>query len=53
MRHWRPRVSRTDTTVIELEGDEAKAFDDALAEVTNTYVAEVGGDAALAAIRGE
>ena len=41
------------TTVIELQGEAAKAFDDALAEVTQTYVAEVGGEAALAAIRGE
>lgn len=41
------------TTVIDLGEEESKAFDDALAEVTNTYVAEVGGDAALAAMRGE
>lgn len=41
------------TTVIELEGAEAQAFDDALAEVTNNYVASVGGEAALAAIGGE
>lgn len=41
------------TTVIDLDEAETAAFDDAMAEVTNTYVAEVGGEAALAAIRGE
>lgn len=41
------------TTVIDLDEGEAKAFDDALAEVTNAYVAEVGGEAALAEMRGE
>lgn len=40
-------------TVLDLEGDEAQAFNDALASVTDAYVAEVGGEAALAAIRGE
>ncbi|WP_378949361.1 TRAP transporter substrate-binding protein [Paracoccus sp. R86501] len=42
-----------DTTVIDLEGDDAKAFDDALTEVTDTYVQNVGGDAALTAMRGD
>ncbi len=41
------------TTVIELDGADAARFDAALAEVTDAYVAEVGGEAALAAIRGQ
>lgn len=45
--------SSEDTQVFDLTPEESKAFDDLLAEVTNTYVTEVGGEAALAAIRGE
>ncbi|MDT0683054.1 TRAP transporter substrate-binding protein [Roseicyclus sp. F158] len=41
------------TTVIELESAEADAFNEALAEVTDAYVAEVGGDATLQAIQAE
>ncbi|MGR3825046.1 MAG: TRAP transporter substrate-binding protein [Salipiger marinus] len=40
-------------TVNDLDGAESKVFDDALTEVTDAYVAQVGGEAALAAIRGE
>ena len=40
-------------TVVDLTEDEAKAFADAVAEVVNGYVAQVGGEATLAAMRGE
>ncbi|MBN9675493.1 TRAP transporter substrate-binding protein [Salipiger bermudensis] len=40
-------------TVNDLDAAASKAFDDALAEVTDAYVAEVGGEAALAAIQGQ
>ncbi|SDJ30521.1 TRAP transporter substrate-binding protein [Salipiger marinus] len=40
-------------TVNDLDAAESKVFDDALTEVTDAYVAQVGGEAALAAIRGE
>lgn len=45
--------SSESTSVIELSGEEREAFDEALSEVTDAYVAEVNGEAALAAIRGE
>lgn len=41
------------TTVLDLDEEQSRAFDEALAAVTDAYVAEVGGEAALAAIRGE
>lgn len=41
------------TNVIELDEEEAQAFADALADVTNAYVAEVGGEAALSAMQAE
>jgi TRAP-type C4-dicarboxylate transport system substrate-binding protein len=41
------------TTVIDLDAAGSKAFDDALADVTDTYVSKVGGEATLAAMRGE
>ncbi|MCB1333314.1 MAG: TRAP transporter substrate-binding protein [Roseivivax sp.] len=41
-----------DNTVIDLSADEIKAFSDAVSSVTGSYVAKVGGDAALAAMRG-
>ncbi|HBM57851.1 MAG TPA: C4-dicarboxylate ABC transporter substrate-binding protein [Citreicella sp.] len=40
-------------SVNDLDAAESKVFDDALTEVTDAYVAQVGGEAALAAIRGE
>lgn len=40
-------------TVNDLDAAASKVFDDALTEVTDAYVAQVGGEAALAAIRGE
>lgn len=40
-------------TVIDLSPEEAQAFADVLNPVTDAYVAEVGGEAALAAMRGE
>lgn len=39
-------------TVIDLTPDEAKAFADAVASVTDAYVAKVGGEATLALMRG-
>ncbi len=42
-----------DTEVIDLAGGDAKAFDDALAQVTDAYVEREHAEAALAAIRGE
>ncbi|SEL63589.1 TRAP-type C4-dicarboxylate transport system, substrate-binding protein [Roseivivax marinus] len=42
-----------DTNVIELGEEEAQAFNDALADVTDAYVAEVGGEATLSAIQAE
>ncbi|WP_299843312.1 TRAP transporter substrate-binding protein [uncultured Jannaschia sp.] len=42
-----------DNTVIDLSEEEAQAFSDAVADVVDTYVADVGGEAALAAMRGE
>lgn len=41
------------TTVIDLDADGSKAFNDALADVTDTYVTKVGGEDTLAAMRGE
>ena len=40
-------------TVVDLSAEEAAAFSDAVAGVVDSYVAGVGGDAALAAMRGE
>ncbi|WP_138465706.1 TRAP transporter substrate-binding protein [Poseidonocella sp. HB161398] len=42
-----------DTEVIDLAGAGARAFDDALAQVTDAYVARENAGAALAAMRGE
>jgi hypothetical protein len=42
-----------DNTVIELTPEEAQAFADAVAAVTNAYVDSVGGADTLAAMRGE
>jgi TRAP-type C4-dicarboxylate transport system substrate-binding protein len=42
-----------DNTFIDLTEDEAAAFADAVAEVVNGYVEQVGGQDALAAMRGE
>ncbi|MGR3453754.1 TRAP transporter substrate-binding protein [Pseudooceanicola sp.] len=42
-----------DNTVIDLSEEEAQAFSDAVADVVNGYVSEVGGEATLAAMRGE
>ncbi|KEP70019.1 C4-dicarboxylate ABC transporter substrate-binding protein [Thioclava dalianensis] len=41
------------TTVIDLDAAGAQPFNDALADVTDTYVSKVGGAATLAAMRGE
>ncbi|KFE34921.1 TRAP transporter substrate-binding protein [Thioclava atlantica] len=41
------------TTVIDLDAAGSKPFDDALAGVTDAYVSKVGGEATLAAMRGE
>ncbi len=41
------------TTVIDLTEDEIAAFDAALSPVTDAYIADVGGEAALAAMRGQ
>lgn len=38
-------------TIVDLTPEQAKAFEDAMAEVVNKYVASVGGDAVLAAMR--
>ncbi len=40
-------------TVVDLSAEEAAAFADAVSGVVDSYVAGVGGDAALAAMRGE
>lgn len=40
-------------TVHDLDGDAAAAFDDAMAQVTEAYVARVGGAEVLARMRGE
>jgi TRAP-type transport system periplasmic protein len=45
--------SSESTTVIDLGEEESKVFDEALAGVTEAYVAEVGGEATLSAIQGE
>lgn len=42
-----------DNTVIDLSEEEAQAFTDAVATVVDSYVAEVGGEDAMAAMRGE
>lgn len=42
-----------DNVVIDLDEAQAKAFADAVADVVNGYVADVGGDAALASMRGQ
>ncbi|MDK3074623.1 TRAP transporter substrate-binding protein [Sedimentitalea sp. JM2-8] len=42
-----------DNTVIDLSETEAQAFAEAVAEVVDGYVSDVGGEAALAAMRGE
>jgi TRAP-type C4-dicarboxylate transport system substrate-binding protein len=42
-----------DNTVIDLTPEEAQAFADAVAAVTDAYVAQVGGEAVLAKMRGE
>jgi len=42
-----------DNTVIDLTTEEAQAFADAVASVTDAYVAQVGGEATLAKMRGE
>jgi TRAP-type C4-dicarboxylate transport system substrate-binding protein len=41
-----------DNTVIDLTAEEAQAFSDAVAAVTDAYVASVGGEATLAKMRG-
>ncbi|MFV0301897.1 MAG: TRAP transporter substrate-binding protein [Paracoccus sp. (in: a-proteobacteria)] len=48
-------AARADTrnTVIDLTPEEAQAFADVLNPVTEAYVAQVGGEDALAAMRGE
>lgn len=48
-------ASRADTgnTIIDLSEEEAKAFADAVSDVVKNYVASVGGEAALAAMRGK
>jgi TRAP-type C4-dicarboxylate transport system substrate-binding protein len=48
-------AARADDTnvVIDLSPEEAQAFADAVADVVNGYVGEVGGEAALAKMRGE
>ncbi|ASY64866.1 TRAP transporter solute receptor [Sinorhizobium sojae CCBAU 05684] len=44
----------SDSTVVnDLGAEDSKAFNDALAEVTDAYVANVGGEATLAAMRDE
>ncbi len=40
-------------TFVDLTAEEAQAFADAVADVTAEYVASVGGEAALAAMKGE
>ena len=42
-----------DNTFIDLTEEEAQAFSDAVAGVVDAYVADVGGEATLAALRGE
>ena len=42
-----------DNTVIDLSDAEIAAFAEAVAAVTDAYVAEVDGEAALAAMKGE
>lgn len=42
-----------ENTIVELSADEAAAFAAAVADVTDAYVADVGGGATLAAMRGE
>lgn len=42
-----------DVTVHDLQGEDAAAFDAAMAEVTEAYVARVGGAEVLARMRGE
>jgi TRAP-type C4-dicarboxylate transport system substrate-binding protein len=42
-----------ENTIVELSADEAAAFAAALADVTDAYVADVGGAATLASMRGE
>jgi TRAP-type C4-dicarboxylate transport system substrate-binding protein len=42
-----------DNTIIELSPEEAQAFADAVAAVTDAYVAGVGGEAVLAKMRGQ
>jgi len=42
-----------DNVFIDLTEEEAAAFAEAVSGVVNTYVADVGGEAALAAMRGE
>jgi TRAP-type C4-dicarboxylate transport system substrate-binding protein len=42
-----------DNTVIDLTPEEAQAFADAVASVTDAYVAQVGGEDVLAKMRGE
>lgn len=42
-----------DNTFVDLTAEEAAVFADAVAGVTDAYVANVGGEAALAAMRGE
>ena len=42
-----------ENTFVDLTEEEAQAFADAVADVVNAYVAEVGGEATLAAMRGE
>ena len=42
-----------ENTIVELSADEVAAFAAALADVTDAYVADVGGGATLASMRGE
>jgi TRAP-type C4-dicarboxylate transport system substrate-binding protein len=45
--------TKPENTFVDLTPEEAQVFADAVAGVTNAYVAAVGGEAALAAMRGE
>ena len=42
-----------DTAIVDLTDDEIAAFTEAVSEVTDSYVDSVGGEATMAAMRGE
>ncbi len=42
-----------DNTFVDLSDEEAQAFEDAVSDVVDAYVADVNGEGALAAMRGE